>query len=106
MSEPQTRLSITLVLAALYLTPVGSSRAVPGDEHWDAQFGAPRVTSITYAVAVNNGIVYAAGVASGSRTNAPLSAWDGANRNNMLVFPSDRTSTPYRRRFYRALLGP
>jgi hypothetical protein len=64
-------------LAVLFLTSTLSSRAVPGDEHWDAQFGAPGVTNTIYAVAVNNGTVYVAGMATAGRTNTPLSLWDG-----------------------------
>jgi len=46
---------------------------VPGDEHWAAQFGGPGVTNTIYAVAMNNGMVYAAGATpSGTRTNMVL----------------------------------
>ena len=78
MNETPVRLPIAAALAVLFLTLAFSLRAVPGDEHWDAQFGAPGLTNTTYAVAVNNGAIYAAGVATGGgRTNAPLSVWDG-----------------------------
>ena len=70
----------------LFLTLALSARAVPGDEHWDPQFGAPGLTNINYAIAVNNGIVYAAGVAAGGRTNAPLSVWDGKQWSTVAVF--------------------
>ena len=72
--------------AAFFLVSAFSLHAVPGDEHWDAQFGAPGVTNITYAVAVNNGMVYAAGVATGGRTNAPLNLWDGKQWSVAAVF--------------------
>jgi hypothetical protein len=49
-------------MALLFLTSTFSLRGVPGDEHWDAQFGAPGVTNITYAVSVNDGTAYVAGV--------------------------------------------
>jgi hypothetical protein len=73
------RLHSSVVLAlAISLLP-SAVRAVPGDEHWDAQFGAPGMTNnFIYAAAVNNGMLYAAGItASGSRTNSPLYVWDG-----------------------------
>jgi trimeric autotransporter adhesin len=68
------------------LLPI-SSRAVPGDEHWDAQFGAPGVTNNIYAIAVNNGSVYAAGGnPTGIPTNAPLYVWDGKQWSVPAVF--------------------
>jgi trimeric autotransporter adhesin len=86
MSETQTRLPVIAALAALFLTSTVPLSAVPGDEHWDAQFGAPGLTNIIYAVAVSNGTVYAAGVAGGGRTNAPLSVWDGKQWSTVAVF--------------------
>jgi hypothetical protein len=77
MSEAQPRLSVTAALVVVFLASALSLRAVPGDEHWDPQFGAPGVTNTTYAIAVNNGAIYVAGVAAGSRTSVPLSVWDG-----------------------------
>ena len=93
MSETQTRLSVTAVLAVLFLTSAFSLRAVPGDEHWDAQFGAPGVTNTTYAVAVNNGTLYVGGVSTGGRTNAPLSVWDGKQWSVAAVFSGPSTMT-------------
>jgi hypothetical protein len=67
-----------MVAALSLLSTIAVFGAVPGDEHWDAQFGAPGVTNIIYAVAVNNGMVYATGIkSSGTRTNTPLNLWDG-----------------------------
>ena len=67
-----------LAAILLFLPLISMFGAVPGDEHWDVQFGAPGVTNIIYAVAEKNGTVYAAGItASGARTNTPLSVWDG-----------------------------
>jgi hypothetical protein len=77
MSVTQTRLPVAAAAAVFFMTFVFSSRAVPGDEHWDAQFGAPGVTNFIYAVAVNNGTVHVAGMATAGRTNTPLSLWDG-----------------------------
>ena len=62
-----------LVATGLLLASCSLFGAVPGDEHWDAQFGAPGVTNNIFAVAVNNGLVYAAGaVPIGAHTNTPL----------------------------------
>ena len=67
-----------IVAAGFWLSSFSLSAVVPGDEHWDVQFGAPGVTNIIYAVAEKDGTVYAAGItASGARTNTPLSVWDG-----------------------------
>ncbi len=64
--------------AALFLSISHLSGAVPGDEHWDPQFGVPGVTNSVYAIALNNGILYASGGPSaGASTNAPLNIWDG-----------------------------
>jgi hypothetical protein len=94
VNEIQTRLFATAALAVLFLTSAFSLRAIPGDEHWDAQFGAPGVTNVTYAIAVNNGTVYAAGVATGGgRTNAPLSVWDGKQWSVAAVFTGPITMT-------------
>ncbi|MGO8836190.1 MAG: hypothetical protein ACLQAH_17850 [Limisphaerales bacterium] len=67
-----------MVVASFWVSSFSLLGAVPGDEHWDVQFGAPGVTNLIYAVAANNGMVYAAGItSSGARTNTPLNLWDG-----------------------------
>jgi hypothetical protein len=69
--------------------------AVPGDEHWDGQFGAPGVTNNIFAVAVNNGLVYAAGaVPTGARTNTPLNVWDGKQWTVSAVFTGPQINGP------------
>jgi len=76
-----------MVLAVLLAVMPIMARAVPGDEHWGAQFGAPGVSNFTYAVAVNQGILYTAGLApSGGRTNTPLNLWDGKQWSVAAVF--------------------
>src|SRR4051812_35659618 len=69
--------SFTLaLLGVLFFTPF--SRAVPGDEHWDARFGSAGVTNGINAIALKNSSVYAAGVVPVSNgTNTPLYFWDG-----------------------------
>jgi len=77
------------VATGLLLSSSSLFGAVPGDEHWDAQFGAPGVSNtvnIVYAVAVNNGMVYVAGYSSAGRTNAPLYLWDGKQWSVPAVF--------------------
>jgi trimeric autotransporter adhesin len=76
-SQIQIRLLTITAWVVVFLTSIFSSRAVPGDEHWDGQFGAPGVTNIINAVAVKDGIVHIAGAATAGRTNAPLYLWDG-----------------------------
>src|SRR6267142_3281095 len=64
--------------AAIFLLAPSSLHAISGDEHWDAQFGMPGTTNNIYAIAVNNGNVYAAGgTPAGITTNSPLNVWDG-----------------------------
>src|SRR5271170_1750159 len=75
-------LKFLLVLRILLLSLIGSlfpvipSFAVPGDEHWDAQFGAPGTTNSIEAIAVNNGMLYVGGYGV-PNTNATLCVWDG-----------------------------
>jgi hypothetical protein len=51
--------------------------AVPGDEHWDAQFGWPGPGGNTYAIALHNGRLYVSGTGT-SNTNTAVQVWDGA----------------------------
>jgi hypothetical protein len=74
-------------LALLFLNSTLVSFATPGNEHWDAQFGAPGVTNAIFAVAVNQGTIYVGGQSpSGGRTNTPLSMWDGKQWSVPAVF--------------------
>lgn len=80
---------ITAGLLGLFLNSaiVLPAHAAPGDEHWDARFGAPGVSNFVYAAAVNQGNLYVAGLApSGGRTNTPLSVWDGKQWSISAVF--------------------
>jgi len=77
VTQIRTQFPVSAAWAVIFLTSAFSSRAVPGDERWDAQFGAPGVTNIIYAVAVNNGTVHIAGMVTAGRTNTPLYLWDG-----------------------------
>ncbi len=60
--------------------------AVPGDEHWDAQFGWPGPGGINYAVTTHNGRIYVSGL--GNSTNVSLEVWDGAQWSAMGQFYS------------------
>jgi trimeric autotransporter adhesin len=53
-----------------------SSRAVPGDEHWDVQFGWPGPSGNVASIATQNGDIYVGTTGSGL-TNATLRLWDG-----------------------------
>ena len=78
-----------MVTAILFFSSFSRLGAVPGDEHWDAQFGGPGVSNTVnyvYGVAVNNGMVYVAGYSSAGRTNAPLYLWDGKQWSVPAVF--------------------
>ena len=82
-------------VAAFWLLSISLFGAVPGDEHWDVQFGAPGVTNSIFAVAVNNGLVYAAGAAPvGVRTSTPLNMWDGKQWTVSAVFIGPQLNGP------------
>ena len=84
-----------LVATAGFLWSNSLFGAVPGDEHWDAQFGAPGVTNNIFAIAVNNALVYAAGaVPTGARTNTPLNVWDGKQWTVAAVFTGPQLNGP------------
>ena len=70
-----------VLLAATAPLPVG---AVPGDEHWDAQFGWPGPGGNNYAVTSHNGRIYASGL--GSSTNTAIEVWDGAQWSALSQF--------------------
>ncbi len=74
-------------LSAFFFSASLLSGAVPGDEHWDPQFGVPGVTNSIYAIALNNGLLYASGGPSaGISTNAPLNVWDGKQWSVSAIF--------------------
>ena len=84
---------LPLVLAGSALTsvlaPISLRAGVPGDEHWDAQFGGPGVSNtvnIVYGIAANNGMVYCAGYSTAGRTNTPLYQWDGKQWTSPALF--------------------
>ncbi|MFZ0827655.1 MAG: hypothetical protein WAO02_09560 [Verrucomicrobiia bacterium] len=52
------------------------AQAIPGDEHWDAQFGVPGTTNFVQALALNNGLLYAGGYGN-PLTNTSLNVWNG-----------------------------
>ncbi len=84
-----------LVATGLLLVSCSLFGAVSGDEHWDVQFGAPGVTNNIFAVAVNNGLVYAAGaVPTGAHTNTPLNVWDGKQWTVAAVFTGPSINGP------------
>ena len=62
----------------MFLVSCSLFATVPGDEHWDAQFGGPGVTNTPLAIAASGGTIYAVGAPLISNgTNVPLYAWDG-----------------------------
>ncbi|HEY1788069.1 MAG TPA: hypothetical protein VGJ73_07940 [Verrucomicrobiae bacterium] len=67
-------------IVATFLISLTSLRAVPGDEHWDAQFGWPGPGGEILSIATQNGQIYASGLFTPS-TNAPVEAWNGAQWN-------------------------
>ncbi|HVU09553.1 MAG TPA: hypothetical protein VHG89_13550 [Verrucomicrobiae bacterium] len=74
-----------LLLFTGFLLPAVCSFGVPGDEHWDAQFGAMGVTNTIYAIAVNGGKLYVGGTGLPT-TNTTLSFWDGNQWSNIGTF--------------------
>jgi hypothetical protein len=72
-------LKLLAVSALGMLTLAQISRAsVPGDEHWDVQFGAAGVSNNIGGIALKNSLLYIAGQVSVPQgTNTPLYLWDG-----------------------------
>jgi trimeric autotransporter adhesin len=64
------------IVAAAFLVSTSVLCAVPGDEHWDAQFGWPGPGGEILSIATQNGDIYASGLFS--PTNAPVEVWNGA----------------------------
>jgi len=89
-SKNQMKRLVSFALAgcvAAFLLSTFSLRAVPGDEHWDPQFGVPGVTNNIFAIAVNGGLLYASGsYSAGGTTNAALYLWDGLQWSVPAVF--------------------
>jgi hypothetical protein len=72
------------IIGAVLLISSASLRAVPGDEHWDAQFGVagfPGLSPNLYSMTTHNGQIYASGYFGGSSTNAFIEVWNGAQWN-------------------------
>src|ERR1043166_785493 len=72
-----------LFLTALALRACGSSlfASLPGDEHWDSQFGPVGTSDQSYSIAVVGGKVYAGGVftAAGNTKANFVAGYDGTN---------------------------
>ncbi|MGH7939565.1 MAG: hypothetical protein ACREE6_19180 [Limisphaerales bacterium] len=71
---------ISIVVPVLLMSPA-FLHAIPGDEHWDAQFGEPGLAGTSgyvYAITTHNGQTYAGGLFTGSITNTPIEVWNGA----------------------------
>ena len=72
------------ITGAVLLISSASLRAIPGDEHWDAQFGLPGFAGMNgdvYSITTHNGQIYASGFFTTSFTNAPVEVWNGAQWN-------------------------
>ncbi len=74
--KPSPLFGLKCVLVASVLLISFSLRAVPGDEHWDVQFGWPGPGQTTDSIVAHNGQLYTSG-ASTTLTNVPLIVWDG-----------------------------
>ncbi|MGA2278933.1 MAG: hypothetical protein ABSG80_01370 [Verrucomicrobiota bacterium] len=70
---------------AVFLLSTFSSHAVPGDEHWDAQFGWPGPGGFILAVTTHNGRLYVSGTGV-SNTNTTVQVWDGAQWSSIGQF--------------------
>src|SRR5436305_2381337 len=79
---------LTLNRSAMFLLCVavcgaGSLLAMPGDSHWDRQFGLPGTTNRVFALRFNGNNLYASGGAIGagglSATNTGVDIFDGTN---------------------------
>src|SRR5437870_9539392 len=84
---------LTLNRSAMFLLCVavcgaGSLLAMPGDSHWDRQFGLPGTTNRVFALRFNGDKLYASGlaVALGGlvATNTGVDTFDGTNWSNAI----------------------
>src|SRR5258706_6262447 len=83
-------LQATCAIAILFAT-ASLRAAVPGDEHWDAQFGWPGPGGNNYAIVAHNGRIYVSGL--GATTNVALQVWDGAQWSPMSQFYGSLSSS-------------
>src|SRR6267142_1307640 len=78
-----SQIVLLAILACGILMVTIAASAVPGDGHWDRQFGLPGVTNRVYALRFNGSSLYASGfpVSSGgpSGTNTAVDIFDGVN---------------------------
>lgn len=75
-----SRLAFTLggLVSLIFLFSSTRSLAVPGDEHWDPQFGWPGTTNTILAITTHNGRLYLGGQDPANATNCALNVWDGS----------------------------
>ena len=78
------------VLASTWL----AAAFVPGDEHWDAQFGWSGPGGSNFAVTTHKGRIYACGGSVGV-TNAALEVWDGAQWSVLSWFYASSSAVVY-----------
>jgi hypothetical protein len=75
-----------IFLLCLAVCGAGSLLAVPGDSHWDRQFGLPGTTNRVYSLRFNGNKLYASGYAVGTgglvSTNTGVDVFDGINWSN------------------------
>jgi hypothetical protein len=86
--------SLTSVAAAFVLMTAFSARAVPGDEHWDVQFGWPGSGLNSDSIVAHNGKLYVSGAGS-SLTNVPLEVWDGSQWSAQAQFIGPSSTIVY-----------
>lgn len=74
-------LTLAGLVAAVFLSPSHTHAGVPGDEHWDNQFGPLGVNQNAYGVAVIGNKVYASGIftAAGGIKTPGVAGFDGTN---------------------------
>jgi Domain of unknown function (DUF5122) beta-propeller len=77
---PSVGKPVTIALAFLASLSLAVA-AVPGDEHWDNQFGPVGANDISQAVAVNGGTVFIGGTftAAGNIKASRMASYDGTN---------------------------
>src|SRR5205085_437239 len=72
-----------LLLFYFIVCGVGSLLALPGDSHWDRQFGLPGTTNRVFALRFHGDKLYASGYATGTggllSTNTGVDTFDGTN---------------------------
>ncbi len=83
-----------IAAAGIWLWSFSLAAAIPGDEHWDAQFGWPGPGGFVLAVTSHYGRLYVSGTGV-STTNTTVQVWDGLQWSSIGQFYGPPTTVIY-----------